>query len=47
LLEHPDEARHMGERAALRARRYTWSLAAARLRRMYSDLSAGALVRCG
>ncbi len=47
LLDHPDEARHMGERAALRARRYTWSLAAARLRRMYSDLSAGALVNCG
>jgi len=46
LLDHPAEAQHMGERAALRARRYTWSLAAARLRRMYSDLRAGALVSC-
>jgi D-inositol-3-phosphate glycosyltransferase len=47
LLDHPDQARHMGERAALRARRYTWSLAAARLRRVYADLAAGALVSCG
>jgi D-inositol-3-phosphate glycosyltransferase len=47
LLDHPDEARHMGDRAALRARRYTWSLAAARLRRMYADLRAGSLVSCG
>ncbi|MEY4371660.1 MAG: glycosyltransferase MshA [Actinomycetota bacterium] len=47
LLDHPDEARHMGERAALRARRYTWGLAAARLRRMYADLRANSLVSCG
>jgi D-inositol-3-phosphate glycosyltransferase len=47
LLDHPDAARAMGERAALRARRYTWSLAAARLRRMYADLRSGALVNCG
>ena len=47
LLDHPDEAARMGHRAAMRARRYTWSFAAARLRRMYSDLSATALVRCG
>ncbi len=46
LLDHPEAARHMGDRAAARAHRYTWSLAAARLRRMYSDLRAGALVTC-
>ena len=47
LLDHPDDARHMGDRAALRAQRYTWSIAAARLRRMYADLSVGSLVSCG
>ena len=46
LLNHPAEARHMGERAALRAQRYTWGLAAARLRRLYADLSARSLVHC-
>ena len=29
-----------------RSRRYTWSLAAARLRRVYADLTVGALVEC-
>ena len=46
LLENPDEARLMGERAARRAQGYTWGLAAARLRRLYSDLRAGSLVSC-
>jgi D-inositol-3-phosphate glycosyltransferase len=32
--------------AAARARRYTWSLAAGRLRRLYGDLTVGALVDC-
>jgi D-inositol-3-phosphate glycosyltransferase len=46
LLEHPDRARHMGARAARRSQRYTWSLAAARLRRMYADVRDSALVTC-
>ena len=33
-------------RAAQRSQRYTWSLAAARLRRVYADLTVGALVEC-
>ena len=32
MRDHPDEAALMGARAAARARRYTWSFAAARLR---------------
>ena len=32
--------------AAARSQRYTWSLAAARLRRVYADLTVGALVEC-
>jgi hypothetical protein len=36
----------MSLHAALRSRRYTWSLAAARLRRVYADLALGALVEC-
>jgi len=39
-------ARSMSRHAALRSRRYTWSLAAARLRRVYADLTVGALVEC-
>jgi len=34
------------QRAALRAQRFTWDLAAARLRRCYLDLPARELVRC-
>ena len=36
----------MGVRAAERARRYTWSFAAARLRRVYADLAVRELVAC-
>jgi D-inositol-3-phosphate glycosyltransferase len=36
----------MGLAAARRARGYTWSTAAARLRRVYADLTARALVTC-
>ena len=32
--------------AARRAEHYTWSIAAARLRRLYADLTVGALVDC-
>lgn len=46
LLARPDQARAMGARAAERARRYTWSTTAARLRRVYADLSARSLVAC-
>jgi D-inositol-3-phosphate glycosyltransferase len=46
LLTFPDVAAAMGAQAADRAGRYTWSIAAARLRRLYSDLTARALVQC-
>jgi hypothetical protein len=36
----------MGNRAHLRAQGYTWSTAAARLRRLYADLTARTLVEC-
>jgi glycosyltransferase involved in cell wall biosynthesis len=36
----------MGRAAAERARGFTWSTAAARLRRLYADLTARALVEC-
>ena len=39
-------AADMGHAAARRAGRYTWSLAAARLRRLYADLTARSLVEC-
>ena len=41
ILDDPLLARRDGDRARpLRARRYTWSIAAARLRRLYADLTA-------
>jgi D-inositol-3-phosphate glycosyltransferase len=46
LLENDALAWEMGVSAAARSRRYTWSLAAARLRRLYADLTVGALVEC-
>lgn len=46
LLADPAEAAAMGARAAQRSQRYTWSLAAARLRRLYADLQAQTLVAC-
>jgi len=46
LLDDEALAAAMGASAATRAGRYTWSIAAARLRRLYSDLTARALVRC-
>ena len=36
----------MAVAASTRSRGYTWSLAAARLRRVYADLTVGALVEC-
>jgi hypothetical protein len=39
-------ATEMGVDAASRARHYTWSFAAARLRRVYTDVTSRALVSC-
>jgi D-inositol-3-phosphate glycosyltransferase len=46
ILRHPELARALSHAAAARARDYTWSTAAARLRRLYGDLTAGDLVDC-
>jgi D-inositol-3-phosphate glycosyltransferase len=47
LLVDPVGAATLGARAAQHARRYTWSMTAARLRRMYADLTQRAPVVCG
>ena len=39
LLDDPAGAAAMGAAAAVRARRFTWSFTAARLRRLYTDLA--------
>ncbi|MGH9211353.1 MAG: glycosyltransferase [Acidimicrobiales bacterium] len=46
IEEHPDLARMLSTDAARRARNYTWSTAAARLRRIYADLTVRELVEC-
>ncbi len=46
LLTNDVLAADMSVAAATRARRYTWSMSAARLRRLYADLTVGALVEC-
>ena len=46
IIEHPDRAAAMGVRATARARTYTWGFAAARLRRVYTDLTVRELVAC-
>ena len=46
ILNDKTFAAEMGAAAAKRARRYTWSFAAARLRRVYADLSNRARVVC-
>jgi D-inositol-3-phosphate glycosyltransferase len=46
VLTNPSLARQMSASAAVRARRYTWSIAGARLRRLYADLTARQLVEC-
>jgi D-inositol-3-phosphate glycosyltransferase len=46
LLRDGPLAAALGSHAAVRARGYTWSTAAGRLRRVYGDLSARALVDC-
>jgi len=47
IIDHPSHAAALGRRGAERARRYTWSFAAARLRRLYTDLCARELIACG
>ena len=46
LLDDDDLARRMSAAGADRARRFTWSTSAARLRRLYADLGARRLVEC-
>jgi len=46
VLAFPAAAASMGEHAAAHASAFTWTLAAARLRRLVADLDARALVEC-
>ena len=46
LLSDPDRRTRRSGAAADRGRRYTWSFAAARLRRLYTDVSSRSLVNC-
>jgi D-inositol-3-phosphate glycosyltransferase len=46
LLDNDRLAWSMAASAAARARNYTWSTSAARLRRLYADLTVGSLVAC-
>ena len=46
LLRRPDRAEAMGRAAAAGAQRYSWSITAARLRRLNADLAARQLVEC-
>jgi D-inositol-3-phosphate glycosyltransferase len=46
LLAHASMADELGRAAAERARSFTWSTTAARLRRLYADLATRAPVRC-
>jgi D-inositol-3-phosphate glycosyltransferase len=46
VLDDPAKARSMGEAGAALARGFTWSTTAARLRRLYADLTVRAPVTC-
>jgi len=46
IVGDPARAAAMGMQAAVRSRRFTWSITAARLRRLYADLPARELVQC-
>lgn len=46
VLDRPAWAAQLGEHGARRARRYTWSVAAGRLRRTYADLALRSRVDC-
>ncbi len=47
ILDDPIRSAAMSEAAAAKARGYTWSTTAGRLRRLYGDLVARGLVECG
>jgi D-inositol-3-phosphate glycosyltransferase len=47
ILADPVLARRLSVSAAAMARNYTWSTSAARLRRLYEDLTLGPLAPCG
>ncbi|MGD9751696.1 MAG: glycosyltransferase [Acidimicrobiia bacterium] len=47
IIDDPLFAGVLGEQAARKARGFTWSTTAARLRRLYADLTADTLVECG
>ena len=47
IIDNPAFAEALGEQAARKARGFTWSTTAARLRRLYADLTSNALVECG
>jgi D-inositol-3-phosphate glycosyltransferase len=47
ILTDPDFATSLGVSAAAKARGYTWSTTAGRLRRIYNDLAVRELVECG
>ena len=46
LLGDPELRAEMGAAAVARSGRYSWSMTAARLRRLYGDLAARSLVQC-
>jgi D-inositol-3-phosphate glycosyltransferase len=46
ILESPSLATELSQSAARMASHYTWSTTAARLRRLYADITSRALVRC-
>lgn len=46
ILSDPARSRALGAAAELRSRAYSWSLAAARLRRLYGDLASREPVHC-
>jgi len=46
ILSVPTVAEQLSTESALRAQGYTWSTAAGRLRRIYGDITARALVDC-
>jgi D-inositol-3-phosphate glycosyltransferase len=46
ILDNPVLAVELSARAAHRARDFTWSTAAGRLRRIYADLTARSIVSC-
>lgn len=46
ILEDPSFAERLSTQAATHARSFTWSTSAAKLRRVYNDLTTGALIDC-